>query len=119
MQVEPASSGVFAILFYGDQRLHAGGRNPDGSFSKILWLIDPKKGDAWLNLTAQQLGATNRFQLRASRFAPGDGTPIEDFFEYGQGLVFPSQGCWRVDLQSGTAAGSLTFWVEPAVKPSP
>jgi hypothetical protein len=115
MQAEPASSGVFAILFYGNQRLHAGGQNPDGTRPKILWLVDPKQGTELLRVNALRLGTTTHFESQVHQFAPGDVTPIEDFFQYGQGLIFPNQGCWRVDLRSGAASGSVTFWVEPPV----
>ncbi|MDQ6880270.1 MAG: hypothetical protein M3082_21710 [Candidatus Dormibacteraeota bacterium] len=112
IQAEPSNSGLYAILLYGNQPLYAGGLEPNGAAPKVIWLADPMMGGHTLELAVTKLGTTEALQLHATWFPPGDATPIENFLEFGQGLVIPDPGCWRVDIRTGTVQGSLTFWVE-------
>jgi hypothetical protein len=120
IQADPATSGLYAILLYGNLPLYADGKEPNGAAPKIIWLADPTIGGHTLDLALTKGGTTESFKLHATWFPPGDATPIENFLEFGQGLLIPSEGCWRVDISSGDARGSIMFWVKPAITgPSP
>ena len=120
IQADPATSGLYAILLYGNLPLYADGREPNGAAPKIIWLADPAFGGHTLDLALTKGGTTESFNLSATWFPPGDATPIENFLEFGQGLVIPDEGCWRVAISSGHSRGSITFWVEPPISsPSP
>lgn len=118
IRADPGTSGLYAILLYGNLPLYAGGEEPNGAAPKIIWLADPASGSHSMDLAVTKVGTKESIALHPTWFPPGDATPIENFLEFGQGLVIPDEGCWRVNISSGLARGSIMFWVEPAI-PSP
>lgn len=71
---------------------------------KILWqLKNPNAGDV-LELTATNLTTGALFHATIGRaLSPADSYPSD--------IDFPTAGCWRLDLRSGTVAATMTFAV--------
>ena len=110
VQAQPISSGIRGYLFYahsattksGTYRfLHTGGGYPDGSATKILWIVDSPQASGPLQIdgTNMSVPGKNFHQIIA-----GEG-------EIPSIVVVPSAGCWRLHIISGNANGALILWV--------
>lgn len=110
IQVQPPSSGIVGHLFYaqgastksGTYRfLHTDGGYPDGSTTKILWIVDHP-------------GASGPLQIDGTNLS----TPGKTFHQTiaGEGeipsiVIVPTVGCWHLQIISGSTQGSIILWV--------
>ncbi|HEX6479042.1 MAG TPA: hypothetical protein VF043_09365 [Ktedonobacteraceae bacterium] len=110
VQAQPPASGIRGYLFYaqspttksGTYRfLHTGGGYPDGSATKILWIVDHPLASGPLHIDGANL----------SRPGKTFHQTIEGSGEIPSIVVVPSPGCWRLQIISGNAHGTLILWV--------
>src|ERR1700676_3632281 len=59
IQADPSTSGLYAILLYGNLPLYADGKEPNGAAPKIIWLADPTIGGHTLARAFAQGGETD------------------------------------------------------------
>lgn len=79
---------------------------PDGSSTKILWLISHDSVDASITIDGRNLtgpGRTHQVFHEASGTGGITGT------QYPSIVVVPTPGCWRFHLHSGTVTGTVTL----------
>ncbi len=79
-----------------------GGRAGGGAATKILWWVRGQ-GAARLTVTGQRLDGAGSFRQTIPGPSPGNSTFFPSI------ITVPTPGCWRVGLQAGSAAGSLTI----------
>ena|SRR5665213_992300 len=101
----PASAGITGILFFRHLGahgtgvyLHTGGRMPDGSTTKVLWLINNSEPGSTLKITGRNL--------------TGSGTMHQTFTgsrEVPSIVNIPTPGCWELQLRSGRVQGTVTM----------
>lgn len=110
VQVQPISSGIRGYLFYAQSAttksgtyrfLHTGGGYPDGSTTKILWIVDNPQASGPLQLDGTNLSHPGK---TFHQTIAGEG-------EIPSIVVVPSAGCWRLQISSGIATGTLILWV--------
>lgn len=99
----PRSAGIIGMLFFRrpgahgtGAYLHIDGRMPDGSTTKILWLIDNPDVGATLQLKGRNL--------------TGSGAMHQNFAGYREvpSIVrIPTPGCWEIHLYSGKVHGTV------------
>jgi hypothetical protein len=80
----------------------AGGRAGDGVATKVLWWVHGR-GSTRLTVRGRRLDAAGSFQQTIPGPSPGRNTFFPSI------IAVPSRGCWRLDLQAGPAAGSVTM----------
>ena len=110
VQAQPTSSGIVGHLFYahsattksGTYRfLHTDGGYPDGSTTKILWMVNSPQASGPLQIDGTNLshpGKTFHQTVAGEAEIPSI-------------VVVPSAGCWRLHISSGNATGTLILWV--------
>jgi hypothetical protein len=110
VQAQPTSSGIVGHLFYahsattksGTYRfLHTDGGYPDGSTTKILWMVNSPQASGPLHIDGTNLshpGKTFHQTVAGEAEIPSI-------------VVVPSAGCWRLHISSGNATGTLILWV--------
>lgn len=110
VQAQPTSSGIVGHLFYAQSAttksgtyrfLHTGGSYPDGSASKILWIVDSPQASGPLQIDGTNLSNPGKTFHQT----------IEGSGEIPSIVVVPSAGCWRLQISSGKATGTLLLWV--------
>ncbi len=110
VQAQPTSSGIRGYLFYAQsattksgtyQFIHTGGGYPDGSATKILWIVDHPQSSGPLQIDGTSL--SNPKKTFHQTFAGEAEIPSI--------VVVPSAGCWRLQIISGNANGTLLLWV--------
>jgi hypothetical protein len=110
VQAQPISSGIRGYLFSAHSAttksgtysfLHTGGGYPDGSATKILWMVDSPQASGPLQIDGTNLSTPGK---------PFHQT-IEGSREIPSIVVVPSAGCWRLHISSGKASGTLILWV--------
>lgn len=117
---------IIGYLFYypyflGDGRFSrapglvvpTGGGIPDQVSSKIFWIVGEGAGRSLL-IRGERLDAPGSFQSHREPRATGGFPSI---------VEIPSEGCWRVTLQTGSVRGSIVVnavdVAEPACDPTP
>jgi hypothetical protein len=120
IQAQPASSGILGHLFYTPftlaeksayRFLHTGGVNPvDGANTKILWTIDHASISDTLQVDGTNL--SNPGKTFHQTINPGS-SPAANLSQnqYPSIVVVPSAGCWKLQITSGQASGTITMWV--------
>ncbi len=117
-QAEPASSGIIAHLFFagvspanGTYRfLHTGGSYPDGTNTKILWTIDHPHILNQIQINGTNLSHSGvTFHQTINPGATSWAVPSPE--QYPSIVVVPSAGCWRLQVSSGMARGTMIMWV--------
>jgi len=110
VQAQPISSGIRGHLFYAQSAttkrgtyrfLHTGGGYPDGSTTKILWIVDNPQASGPLQIDGTNLshpGKTFHQTIAGEAEIPSI-------------VVVPSPGCWRLQISSGNTNGTLILWV--------
>jgi hypothetical protein len=102
---------IGALFYYGlppfDARpakavIGTGGRAGAGVSTKILWWT--RSDAAELSITGHRLDGPGSFAVHVPS-AQGGGTVGTQFPSV---IEIPHPGCWRVDLESGRSAGSVT-----------
>jgi len=120
VQAQPTSSGIVGHLFYapytlaekGSYRfLHTGGVYPtDGTNTKILWTIDHPN-----ILATVQIAGTNLSSPGKTFHQDIDPTSspivVSPPSQYPSIIVVPNAGCWRLQVSSGQASGTIIMWV--------
>ncbi len=110
VQAQPTSSGILGHLFTaqgattksGTYRfLHTGGGYPDGSTTKILWMIDHPQTSDSLQINGNNLSSPGK---TFHQIIPGKD-------EIPSIVVVPNAGCWHLQVISGSAKGSIILWV--------
>lgn len=79
-----------------------GGRAGGGVATKILWWVRGR-GASRLTVTGHRLDSSGSFQQTIAGHSLGRSTFFPSI------ITVPTIGCWRLDLQAGSAAGSLTI----------
>lgn len=109
-QAQPTSSDILGYLFFAQGKttksgtyrfLHAGGSYPDGSTTKILWIVEYPQSSSSLQIDGMSLSNSEK---TFHQTIAGEG-------EIPSIVVVPSAGCWRLQLSSGDAHGSIILWV--------
>jgi hypothetical protein len=110
VQAQPTSSGIVGHLFYAQSAttksgtyrfLHTGGGYPDGSTTKILWIVDNPQASGPLLIDGSNL--SNPGKTFQQTLASGGEIPSI--------VVAPSAGCWLLLISSCNARGTLILWV--------
>lgn len=110
LQAQPISSGIRGYLFYAQSAttksgtyrfLHTGGGYPDGSATKILWIVDHPQASGPLQIDGTNLSPPGKIFHQT----------IEGSGEIPSIVVVPSAGCWRLQITSGSANGIIILWV--------
>ena len=110
VQAQPATSGITGHLFFAQGRmtksgtyrfLHTGGGYPDESTTKILWIIDHPQASGPLQIDGTNLSRSDKTFHQT----------IQGSVEIPSIVVVPGAGCWRLQLTSGNAHGSIVLWV--------
>jgi hypothetical protein len=101
----PRSAGITGTLFFRHvgahgtgAYLHTGGRMPDGSATKILWLIDNPDAGATLEIIGRNLTGSGAMR---QTFAGSSEVPSI--------VRVPTPGCWQLQLRSGKVRGTVTM----------
>lgn len=79
-----------------------GGRAGGGGATKILWWVQGS-GATRLMVTGERLDAAGSFRQTIPGPSPGRNTFFPSI------ITVPTTGCWRLDLQAGSTAGSVTL----------
>lgn len=110
IEAQPVSSGIRGYLFYAQSAttksgtyrfLHTGGNYPDGSTTKILWIVDHPHASGPLQIDGTNLSHPGK---TFHQTIDGEG-------EIPSIVVIPSTGCWHLQISSGSAKGSIILWV--------
>ncbi len=110
VQAQPVSSGIRGYLFYAQSAttksgtyrfLHTGGDYPDGSTTKILWIVDHPQASGPLQIDGTDLSHPGK---TFHQTIAGEG-------EIPSIVVVPNAGCWHLQITSGSAKGAIILWV--------
>jgi hypothetical protein len=110
VQAQPTSSGIVGHLFYAQSAttksgtyryIHTGGGYPDGSATKILWIVDHPQASGPLQIDGTNLSDPGK---TFHQTIAGEG-------EIPSIVVVPSIGCWRLQIVSGNTNGTIILWV--------
>jgi hypothetical protein len=107
VQAEPSAAGIAGVLFYGNRPLHTGGRFPDHTAAKILWVVRHSGVGQQIEIAGQNLTGAGMVQQRADGVAPA----APGYREFPSIVELPTPGCWRLTLTSGAAMASVIFLV--------
>jgi hypothetical protein len=119
LQAQPISSGIVAYLAYsgaspsGTYRLpHTNGFFPvEGLYTKTLWAIDNHQASSNFLIDGTNLSDINKTFHDTGNAAFGPGFPTgPNMHTYTSYLQAPSVGCWRLQITSGQARGTITMW---------
>jgi hypothetical protein len=119
LQAQPISSGIVASLAYsggspsGTYRLpHTNGFFPqEGLYTKTLWAIDNPEASPTLLIDGTDLGDARKSFHDSGNAMWGPGLPTgRNMHTYTSYLQAPSVGCWRLQITSGQARGTITLW---------
>lgn len=121
---DPPNLAILGFLFFGDQAIRAHGLTPDGRSAKILWLVDYVRADLitgqTLDLHAARVPGPGSVHVVLPRAGINSDRPFDAshpdravpaYSEYPSTLDVPTGGCWRLELKSGSATGSIMFSV--------
>jgi hypothetical protein len=119
LQAEPTSSGIVAYLAYSfinksdTYRLpHVNGFFPEeGLYTKTFWTIDNPHASFEFRIEGTDLSDVNKTfhdtGNAISDSAPPTGVNMHKYTSY---LQAPGVGCWRLQITSGKASGSIIMW---------
>ena len=119
LQARPTSSGIVAYLAYsgvspsGTYRLsHTHGFFPEeGLYTKTLWAIDHQEAAPTLLIDGIDLGHVTKTFHDTGNAMSGPGLPTGIYMHtYTSYLQAPSVGCWRLQITSGQASGTIIMW---------
>ncbi len=116
----PASAGITGHLFFvrpgahgANAELHTGGRMPDGTSTKILWVISHGNVDSSIVIDGRNLIGTGR----THQVFPVAGGGTVAGRQYPSIVIVLTPGCWQFRLRSGAVTGTVTLpVVAPAVR---
>lgn len=120
VQAQPSSSGVVAHLVYasaanGTYRLPPkNGVFPnEGLHTKTLWSIDHPQASSELLIDGTLLSDPSQTFHDAGNavISPNPYPQLRHGHIYTSYISAPSQGCWRLQITSGQARGSIVMWV--------
>jgi hypothetical protein len=119
VQALPTSSGIMGHLFYAQTHttggtyrfLHTGGSYPgEGVNTKILWTVDHPGILAALQIDGTNLSDRGKtFRQTINPTASPVVVPSPD--QYPSIVDVPGAGCWRLQITSGQASGTIIMWV--------
>jgi hypothetical protein len=78
------------------------GRAQGGRSIKILWWVRGS-GSPTLTIAGRRTDAEGSFHQTVTGPSPGNNTTFPSV------VTIPTTGCWTLDIQSGSASGSITF----------
>jgi hypothetical protein len=116
---QPSSSGIVAYLAYsavspsGTYRLpHTNGFFPqEGLYTKTLWAIDNQGASSTFLIDGTDLSDITKTFHDTGNAMSGPGLPTGiNMHTYTSYLQAPSVGCWRLQITSGQARGTITLW---------
>jgi hypothetical protein len=121
VQATPYRAGIVGMLFAYDKQLEddalrptfalwAHGVAPGGWNTKILWIVRNVHAQGLFTLRGRELAGTRTFRARFSRVTDASAQPAQGN-EYASIVKVPAAGCWRLDVSSGSARGSLVVRV--------
>jgi|SRR5579884_1033734 len=119
LQAQPTTSGIVAYLAYsstsrsGIYRLpHINGFFPqEGLYTKTFWTIDNARAASTLLIDGSELGDISRTFHDTGIAVWGPGFPTgSNMHTYTSYLQAPNVGCWRLQITSGQARGTITMW---------
>lgn len=119
LQAQPASSGIVAYLAYsevspsGTYRLpHTNGFFPeDGLYTKTFWTIEHQEASSMLLIDGTDAADGTKTFHDTGNAISGPGVPTGPNLQaYTSYLQAPSMGCWRLQITSGQAQGTITMW---------
>jgi hypothetical protein len=114
------SSGIVAHLVYssaanGTYRLPPkdGFFPKEGLYTKTYWTIDNPGASSELRIDGTQVSAPSKsFHDMGSAIMTYEPTPLPaNRHQYTSYIRAPSAGCWRLQITSGGASGSIVMWV--------
>jgi len=119
----PRSTGLVGLVWFfspesnptGRARIWAGGRAPDGSNTKMLWVFlgdaAAAGADAELRVVGRRMDGPGRFadSFAAIGYEGSDGAP-----SYASIIDIPRPGCWRLTLTSGSLRATVDMRAIPA-----
>jgi hypothetical protein len=109
----PVRAQIFGLIFAYDARLDpptfalwTHGREPVGGRSeKVLWLVRARNAGAVLRIRGRRVGG-GTMAATFDRVADASPRPAAGA-EYASILDLPHAGCWRLDVSTGSARGSV------------
>jgi hypothetical protein len=120
VQAQPISSGIVAHLVYasaanGTYRLPPknGVFPKEGLHTKTLWTIDHPQANSEFLIDGTLLSdPSHTFQdVGHAVISPNPYPQLRNGHIYTSYISAPSQGCWRLQITSGQARGSIVMWV--------
>jgi hypothetical protein len=122
VQAAPPRAGIVGMLFAFDAQssgmppmfsLWAGGKAPPpGPNQKILWIVRNTHARGSIVVRGREIGHPVSFQESFNQVFDASTAPAEGR-EYASIIDVPHAGCWRLDVVSGGAKGSLIVRVVP------
>jgi hypothetical protein len=123
VQATPRRAGIVGVLFAYDARLQTaaepptlalwsgGTAPPPNQFAmKILWIVRNVHASGTLAVRGRELGGTRTFRAQFQRVFDASPQPAKGA-EYASIVNVPAPGCWRLDVSTGGARGSLVVRV--------
>jgi hypothetical protein len=120
VQATPHRAGIVGMLFAYDARiagdpphfaLWAGGKAPPpGPNQKILWIVRNTHASGMLAVRGRNLATGETFRDSFVQVYDASPAPAQGH-EYASIVNVPHSGCWRLDVSSGGAKGSLIVQV--------
>lgn len=119
LQAQPTTSGIVAYLSYssgglpGTYRLpHTNGFFPEERlYTKTFWTIDNAQASETLLIEGTDLSDSTRTYHGTGNAVSGPGLPTgRNMHTYTSYLQAPTVGCWRLQITSGRARGTITMW---------
>ena len=120
MQAQPISSGIVAHLAYssaanGMYRLPPknGFFPKEGMYTKTLWTIDHPQASSEFLIDGTLLSNPSHTFHDAGNavISPNPYPQLRNGHIYTSYISAPSEGCWRLQITSGQARGSIVIWV--------
>jgi hypothetical protein len=110
VQATPHRAGIVGMLFAYTGTptfaLWTRGRGPNGQATKILWIVRNVHEGGGLVVRGTLIGASSTCRRTFPQVQDASAEPAVGH-EYASIVVLPRAGCWRLDVSSGGAKGSL------------
>jgi hypothetical protein len=124
IEAQPTSSKIVAHLAYsflknGMYRLAPknGVFTAEGLYTKTMWSIDNPRASRELRIDGTNLADSRKtFHDTGNAISVGYGSPVgfpttPTMRLYTSYIDAPSAGCWRLQITSGGASGSIVMWI--------
>jgi hypothetical protein len=124
IEAQPTSSNIVAHLAYsfvknGMYRLAPknGVFTAEGLYTKTMWSIDNLKASSELRIDGTNLADSRKtFHDTGNAISVVSGSPVSfpttpTMRLYTSYIDAPSVGCWRLQITSGRASGSIVMWI--------